>query len=96
MLSLGKEVLVYLTISFNLILVIMKKKNVSIPIMGLIGFTIGFGCLVLGGHSFIRYQRKCFRRTMDALAEDLKKGFSLCNEEPVVDAEATEVTDTTE
>lgn len=74
----------------------MTQKNVSIPIMRLIGFTIGFSCLVLGGYSFIRYQRKSFRRTMDALAEDLKKGFSLYDEEPVVDAEATEVTNTAE
>jgi len=69
----------------------MKKKEISIPVIGLVGFVAGFVCLSLAGHSFIRYQRRCFKRTIDAIAEDLQKGFSIYDDEEI-EAEAEENT----
>jgi len=61
----------------------MKKKEISFPIVGLVGFVTGFVCLTVAGRAFIRYEKKCFKRTLEAIAEDLKKGFSMYNEQEI-------------
>lgn len=58
----------------------MKEKKIPVPVVGLVGFVAGFVCLTVAGRAFIRYEKKCFKRTLEAIAEDLKKGFTWYDE----------------